>query len=66
MQIALKMTKTQKLSELINKAFTDVQCIKARSHWLLNDNTEERKADIKTFCKCIYVPTFLIIMSIWI
>ena len=53
MQIALKMTKTQKLSDVINTAFTDVQCIKTR----INDNTEERKADIKTFSKCIYVPT---------
>ena len=58
LQIALKMTKTQKLSDLISTAFTDVQCIKTRSHWLLNDNREERKADIKTFSKCIYVATF--------
>ena len=53
MQIALKMTKTQKSSDVINTAFTGVQCIKTR----INDNTEERKADIKTFGKCIYVPT---------
>ena len=53
MQIALKMSKTQKLSDVINTAFTDVQCSKTR----INDNTEERKADIKTFSKCIYVPT---------
>ena len=53
MQIALKMTKTQKLSDVINTAFTDIQCIKTR----INDNTEERKADIKPFSKCIYVPT---------
>ena len=47
------MSKTQKLSDVINTAFTDVQCSKTR----INDNTEERKADIKTFSKCIYVPT---------
>ena len=58
MQIALKMNKSQKLSDLINTAPTDVQCITTRSHWLLNDNTEKRKADIKTFSKCVYVPTF--------
>ena len=53
MQIALQMAKTQKLSDVINTSLTDVQCIKTR----INDNTEERKADIKTFSKCIYVPT---------
>ena len=58
MQIALKMNKTQKLSDLINTALTDEQCIKTRSHWLLNDNTEKKKADIKTFSQCISVPTF--------
>ena len=51
------MNKTQKLSDLINTALTDEQCIKTRSHWLLNDNTE-KKAGIKTFSQCISVPTF--------
>ena len=44
LQIALKMNKTQKLSDLINTALSDLQCIKTRSHGLLNDNTEKKKS----------------------
>ena len=46
MQIAAK--KTQKLSDIINTALTEEQCIKTT------------KADIQTVNNCIHVPTFLI------
>ena len=51
-RLQLKINKTQKLSDLINTALTEVQRIMTR------------KGDIKTLKKCIYVPTFLIIRVI--
>ena len=42
----MKINKTQKSSDLIKTALTEVQWIKTR------------KADSKTLNKCTYVPTF--------
>ena len=52
LQIAAK--KTQKLSDIINTALTEEQCIK----------TCTRKADAQIVNNCIHVPTFLTIRGI--
>ena len=58
----LKINKTQKLSDLINTALTDVQCIKARSQWLLNENTEKEKQTIKPLASVSMYSCGLIVL----
>ena len=50
MQIALKMNKTQKLSDLINTALTDIQCIKTRvtDSSMITQNTHVQYAQTDT------------------
>ena len=52
--LQLKISKTQKWSDLMNTALTEVHCVKTK------------KVDIQTFTcnKCIYAATFLIIRGI--